>query len=549
MNKKFWFQIVRCVVIGLLLIHVRIVVHSQVQDVEIRIANPLKVTLPIAERNFEKIPVKPLDPVYPPLVYGYRPLNFSSSVFRPQIRPLKIKDDNISKPKQGYAALGLGNYGWLLADLYLPVYNDIKNIHGSALRLNHNSFRTGPVADQRSGSSLSTVFVDWRTSTKGMVAEASAGFKNSNARFYGYPEATVLKNDTLRINYYDASLNLKFSNNRNAAYKYTVSSGFSYLWNNRKASEKALTVGGNGSLKAGKKGEIKAEGEYDLLIREDQSSPLASRHLAQGSAFFRYQSSGLQADIGLTGAAENDALISNFFHFYPLVRVSWQFISNMTLTGNVGGQMNKVSLHSLIQSNNWLDRDIIISHSNELINGSAFLNAASGKILSFSAGVRYADFSNLFFFVNQDSDPSRFGVVYDNARKINPSAIARFRKGNSSMELKADYFIWEVDQLPAAFHKPEGQLEWNGSFSLSSKFHLRPYAMVLWGIKAPKVGNVIEINELPAVTDLGFRFEYNFSEKSSVQLRVNNLLGTSYSLLQNYPVRGVQGLAALGWRF
>lgn len=549
MNRNFWYRIALCSIVSLWLLHVQIPVHAQVQDVEIRIANPLKVTMPVAERNFEKIPVKPLEPVYPPLVYGYRPLKFSSPVFRPPIRPLKIKDDNLERPKQGYATVGLGNYGWLLADLYVPVFSDKKNTNNSLLRLNHNSFRTGPVADRRSGSSISSVYMDWRASTKGMVAEATAGFKNVNARFYGYPEAATLQNDTLGINYYDASLQLKFSNNRNAAYIYDLSSGFSYLWNNREASEKALTLGGNGSLKAGKKGHIKAEGEYNLFIREDKLIPSTPRHLAQGSAFYHFQSRGLQADIGLTGAAENDALLSNFFHFYPLLKVNWQFMPTMTLTGNIGGQIDKVSLHNLIQANNWLDRDVVIAHSNELINGSILLKASAGKIWSVVAGVRYADFANLFFFVNQNSDASRFGIVYDDAKKINPTASAHFRRGTSTMELKADYFIWEVDQLAAAYHRPEGQLEWNGSFSFSSKVHFRPYAMFMWGIKAPLPGLVAGVEELPGVTDLGFRFEFNFSERGSVQLRVNNLLGTNYSLLQNYPVRGVQGLAAIGWRF
>ena len=36
---------------------------AQIPDVEVQIVNPLKVTLPLAERNFEKIPVRPPEPV------------------------------------------------------------------------------------------------------------------------------------------------------------------------------------------------------------------------------------------------------------------------------------------------------------------------------------------------------------------------------------------------------------------------------------------------------------------------------------------------------
>ena len=549
MNNKNWYRIFSGLIFGLLLISESFEAHAQVQDVEIQIANPLKVTLPVAERNFEKIPIKPLEPVYPPLVYGYRPLTFSAPSFRPKIRPLKVREDNLKKSREGYAAIGYGNYGGLLADLYFPVYNDEKSKSSSAVRANHNSFRTGPVGGERSGSGKSSVFMDWRTSSKGLLTEASVGFRNMNANYYGYSETTNLKNDTLGISYYDASVDLKFANDRNANYQYVVSTGFSQLWNNRSANESALKLGGDGRIKAGSKGEIKVQGEYDLFIRQDRAIPSGRRHLAQGETYFRYHGRDLQADVGITGAAENDAAINKFFHFYPLLRLNWRLMPDVMLEGNIGGKMDKVSLHSLTESNIWLDRDVAISHSNERINGSAFFRAGVGKVLSFSAGARYAEISNLFFFVNQASDSSRFGVVYDDARKINPSLSVQFKRGSAAMELKADYYLWEIDQLAAAFHRPEGQVEWNGSFSFSPKFHFRPYALLLWGIKAPVVSEPSSVIELPAVTDIGFRFEFSFSEKGSAQLRVNNLLGTSYSLLQNYPVRGLQGLVGLSWRF
>ena len=117
------------------------------------------------------------------------------------------------------------------------------------------------------------------------------------------------------------------------------------------------------------------------------------------------------------------------------------------------------------------------------------------------------------------------------------------------MEVKMDYYVWNLTNLVAPFHKPTGRLEWNAAFSISKKFHFRPYALLLWGIQAPVAADPEQTIDLPAAADLGFRLDFNFSDRGTALVRVNNLLGTSYTLLQNYPVRGFQGLAGVSWRF
>ncbi|MFM7195616.1 MAG: hypothetical protein ACKOYP_12670, partial [Bacteroidota bacterium] len=54
---------------------------AQIPDVEVEIINPLKVTLPFAERNFDKVPVNPPAPVYPPLEYQYKAIPFTAPPF------------------------------------------------------------------------------------------------------------------------------------------------------------------------------------------------------------------------------------------------------------------------------------------------------------------------------------------------------------------------------------------------------------------------------------------------------------------------------------
>ena len=58
-----------------------------------------------------------------------------------------------------------------------------------------------------------------------------------------------------------------------------------------------------------------------------------------------------------------------------------------------------------------------------------------------------------------------------------------------------------------------------------------------------------EVVTLPSATDLGFKMDYNFSERGSVMIRLTNLLSNEYAIYQNYPVRGFQALGGITWKF
>ena len=525
-------------------------VHAQVQDVEVQITNPLKVTLPAAERNFDKIPVKPLEPVYPPLIYGFRSIPFAAPPFKAAVRPLRLREPENEDRREGYASLGYGNYGSLFGDIFFPVYQNSKIKTSSSLRAYHNSFSKGPVEGNRSASGTSSINLDFRSSGKSISVEGLVGYQNNFSNFYGYPEGTNLNNDTLGISYSDVHFGARFLTARKSNHNYSLDAGFSHLWNNRKASESDLRLAFKGSSKVGDKGEIKVNADYDLLAREDVSAQPKPRNLVNVRAAYSFDPvSDLHLEIGVNSAFENDTLVEKSFHAYPSLYVKWKLMPRITLEGNLGGQVEKVSLHTLAASNLWLDRNVLIGHNNQLLDFNSALQIGLGSGWSASAGFRYTDLDNMFFFVNQAYDSSRFDVLYDDATRINPSLGVNFQKGKLSTEIKMDYFIWNLSNLTAPFHKPEGRVEWNAVLAFSRKFHFQPYALLLWGIQAPVASDSEQTLRLPAATDLGFRFNYNFSDRGTAFVRVNNLLGSSYTLLQNYPVRGFQGLAGISWRF
>ena len=70
--------------------------EGEIENVEIEIVKEREITLPAADRNFEKIPPRPSEPIKPPITYDFKSFSFQAPQINPQIRPLKLKQENPS---------------------------------------------------------------------------------------------------------------------------------------------------------------------------------------------------------------------------------------------------------------------------------------------------------------------------------------------------------------------------------------------------------------------------------------------------------------------
>ena len=83
---------------------------GEIENVEIEIVKEREITLPPDDRNFEKIPPRPSEPIKPPITYDFKSFSFQAPQITPQIRPLKLKQENPSEVYGGFLRVGYGNY-------------------------------------------------------------------------------------------------------------------------------------------------------------------------------------------------------------------------------------------------------------------------------------------------------------------------------------------------------------------------------------------------------------------------------------------------------
>ena len=165
--------------------------------------------------------------------------------------------------------------------------------------------------------------------------------------------------------------------------------------------------------------------------------------------------------------------------------------------------------------------------------------------------------SNLHFFVNSYADTARFELVYDQE-----ATVFQF---NSNVELSLtekytlttqfDFFHYNLSNQQVAWHRPTWILQLNNRYSPFKKLNLQANLQVMGGLQARGFGVIetkpvrAEVVKLPALVDLQLKIDYAVNSRLSIFAEGNNLLNRSNTRWLNYPVRGIQGVGGLSFKF
>src|SRR5687768_3275364 len=108
---------------------------GEIENVEIEIVKEREIILPPADRNFEKIPPRPSEPIKPPITYDFKSFSFQAPQSNPQIRPLKLKQENPSNVYGGFLRVGYGNYTSPLLEAYYSTRKDKNKLRSEERRV------------------------------------------------------------------------------------------------------------------------------------------------------------------------------------------------------------------------------------------------------------------------------------------------------------------------------------------------------------------------------------------------------------------------------
>ncbi len=535
--------------------------QGEIKDVEIQIVKDRKIVLPVANRGFEKVPQRPYEPIQPAITYQPANLTFTTTDYKPTVRPLKLSQEEIAPLYGNYLSAGAGNYGSLFAEGAISTKRD-RNRFLSAHLVNR-SFGTGPVDGKNSASSAGQgeIFGKWMGSA--VTVSGRAGADWMGMYFYGYQPAADIKRDYLRQTWTNYQLQIGLENTKPADFNYKLTGSFGFLQDRFRTSESQSSVALISAYRISDNRRVIIDGDLFFISRKDSMITNADRQLLRVKPAYQFEPlQGLQITAGANVAVQSDSYAgSKSFHLYPNLKVAYNLTTSLQVYGWVTGDIDKVSLNDVRKENAWVDSNLPITNTNRSLEFKAGLHGKLGRQVSVHTGFSMAAIKNLYFYqtVRDNLNPGgvdagilfdKFMLVYDhNTRRMNPFAeISVGAPSSFYFLLRADYFNYDTDILLDAWHRPTYRVSSQARYNLYDKIILEAGLVAQGGMKTFDPGSNT-IKSLDAALDLSLKARYFFSKQVSAFVHGNNLLSNKYPLYQSYNSRGTQVLLGVSWSF
>ena len=541
--------------------------QGAVQDQEFVIRKDRVLRLPTQARPFEKLPVLPQPKGLDPFVYSVTPFFLPLPALVKKAEPV-LKDDQAPKidAYPGVVTLGYGNF---LSPLVEARYGSTQSeTWHYASRFFHQGFGKGPVTSLGEESPESHTVIGGQGSYFLEKAEVFSELSLARNRYTFYGEELV---------YYDLPNvdQLPPSFDRNNQDRGQFSLGIRDLEKEGQLGYEAkLALRGFRDSFAAREQEFGAQGKVNFRPTDDWTANLglayfstatkdATYDLTRNYLSIRPELTHTRGDLtvkaGMNMVAENDSLSEEEkgVRLFPLLHGQYRLSDQLSVFGTVTGDVQRNTYGSFVQENPFL------GPSEQLRNTVTQLKVAAGvegllwERLQYRAGLDLSRQSNLHFFVNSYADSSRFELVYDEE-----ATVFQF---NSSLELTLtekyslsthfDFFNYNLSNQQEAWHRPTFIVQMNQRYAPFKKLSLQANLQVMGGLQVRGFGAIDtnpvqkEVVKLPALVDLQFKAGYAISSRLSIFAEGNNLLNKKNIRWMNYPVRGIQGLGGLSFKF
>lgn len=514
---------------------------GEIESVEIEIVKEKQITLPRADRNFEKIPPRPADPVKPSFSYEFRSMKYTAPELKLDVRPLRVKQEDLSKIYSGYLSAGFGNYRSPYLEGSLTSKRDAQKFYGGEIY--HKSYGTGPVGKELSASGDTRLNAFAKGMGVKLTTDAAIRYENRYNHFYastGAPVETRLPGDILQT-FHVGAIDAGIENTKANDINFRLRGGFSFLDDRYSASESKASIRFASDYKLKNEKSITFRTNYLLIARKDLLTEAKPRHLLTVAPSYRMSIMGKATlDLGINVFVENDTISPASFHLYPNVSLNYPAGRNIETYASLRGDFEEVSLHKLSAENPWVAPDIPLFHTQKAFE---FILGAKGRLarlVSFNSGVEFTRFLDLYFYDNLPADRTKFTALYDDATRLNFFAQAGFAMGDKiQLNARGEYYNYVTDELTHPWHRPLYKVGVYSTWMIAGKVMTDASLVTQGGAKAFD-HDLNSVVELQAAVDVSLKLRYFWSKRLSLFVDGSNLLNRMYPLYLNYPSRGLQ---------
>ncbi|HEX9648987.1 MAG TPA: hypothetical protein VGA21_00385 [Cyclobacteriaceae bacterium] len=523
---------------------------GEIEEAEVVIEKNIKIVLPFAARNFEKIPPQPVSIRPGALTYSFASFLPVIQPINPRLRVVTISDEEISKLYGGYLKAGFGNYTSPLLNAYIFTKRNEKFSLG-AFGNYLSSFR-GPVDKKNSASSDLNLGVTGSIHGEDVFLRSEIDYSRLGRYFYGYQDGLLVDRDTIQqiINRFNVRLNLS-GELSTTPWLYNLGAGYRYIGDEYDATENEARISGGLGYKLDADGKIVLDAEYMNLGRSDNLIDGLNRNLLQIAPAYHFTYNKIQILAGINMTVENDTIKGlNKFHLYPDINATFNISGSLSLYGGINGKINVRSLDYWLQENPFLNENTPIFHSNQNLEVYGGLYGQLVNPLGFQLGASIASVKNMSYLVNDSQDISRFTLVYDSMKTSIANVFGQLslQKEQARIWFRGDYWGYNTGAVQEAWHLPSFEITAGTKINIYEKIMVSGNFKSLFGIKAYDPVSQLSI-DLDPVLKLDIEVEYLLSKIAGIFVQANNVISSPNEAYFRYPSRGFQVIGGLTFSF
>ncbi|MDJ1496999.1 hypothetical protein QNI19_28945 [Cytophagaceae bacterium DM2B3-1] len=509
---------------------------GQIESEEIVIEKSRAITLSEAERNFEKVTITAKKPDASTQPFQFTDRNLRLADLNTKFRILQMPQEPARDITGNYLKFGIGNYSNLYAEAFLGAKQN--QTFSWNLRAKNQTFGTGPVYKGNSGTQENFLGGNIKLFTSALTASAALEYNRDRYYFYGTQDERDRKD--IKQVFSTIALKTSFTNNNvESPLDYKLNFNVSNISDSYDAGEFEAAI--NLAAKYKITEELSFLAPTDMYFTRLKDSASVSRNLFRIKPQIQYKGETFSITAGLNVVTQNDTTDAlSKVNLYPVAEAQVTIGDAFTVFGGISGDMQRNYFRQLANENPYLNSRVKIfntSKSSEIYGG---IKRQLGGALSFDVRTSYARYKNMYFYMNNSTDTSRFDLVYnpDGTTVLNLSAEVAYDAGKRfRIAGKADFFKYNVKNVEQAWHRPTFTATVIGRFAATENVFLNTEIYYLGGIQAknPVTARAVQLDP---IADINLKGEYIFLEKFSAYLSLNNLLSTHYQRFLNYSNRG-----------
>lgn len=535
---------------------------GEIEDAQIIIEKDRPLTLPKANRYYQKTQIRPLEGDSVEMEYAVTQPSFELEPYSAEISTRAFEPEELSnRPFQNFVKAGLGNYMSPLIQGFGKIADESRD---ASLWINHESFGKGPVRGKESAYGLSEMLL-----TGSLRAE----------RFKWSPEVYLRRESYYLFGYnkeaYDNALPMEGAamdlNRRVGAHHFSISTPIttvgidkvkaylkpSFLFSNMKIKDQTAF---NSENKVGLDGgfEIRVNDDFSFGVHSNvshinyESNFLLLRNVFHADPWISYKNDFFQMKAGVKFFSATDSADSPGRQLlYPDVEAELALTESLKLFAEIGGRLQPLTLYNLQQENRYLEDSLLLLNEDVKLDLRAGVSSNVSDQFLISAYVMYRQTRDKGLFVHSPTDTSRFTVIYDSGNF-----------GTAGLGISGKYFLgtgtsvagtfsfmnYSTDLVDEAWYLPAVTFKLFATHSITELLKLKMDLIILEGIIAPDPVDQNPV-DMDAVLDLGFTAQYDFLPQAAAFLDLQNLISKNYERYLNYPSRGMMVKLGFIYRF